>query len=236
MRTLWTNEYLPFQPALHGKEYFEATLPAPEIYDFLPFGPYTSSEAFIDEVIYPRVQKDPGIILFAILDKTKPRPPPEKNREGAKPEKLEVTEGSFAGVIGLLNTKPNNLATEIGFVIIFPEFQRTHVTTNATGLLLQWCLNLPKEGGLGLRRVQWQTNNLNDASKRAAERVGFQLESVERWQRVLPEGKVGTGSEGVIDKDGRKDWPGRHTAILSLCWDDWAERKDGLQREMDRIA
>jgi len=138
--------------------------------------------------------------------------------------------------MGFLNTSPANLSTEVGFAIILPPFQRTHVTSNAIGLLLQYALDPPSDssdgdgsisfgreqrggrGGLGLRRVQWQANSLNTASIRAAERMGFKHEAVLRWDRVLREGrekgKVGNGREVSDDI-------GRDTIMLSLCWDDW---------------
>jgi RimJ/RimL family protein N-acetyltransferase len=86
----------------------------------------------------------------------------------------------------------------------------------------------PPPHGLHLRRVQWQAFSTNQASIAAAQRLGFQLEGIIRWQRVLPEGKIGN-SDGVIDDKmpemdptGQKRLgPGRHSAMLSLCWDDW---------------
>ena len=90
-------------------------------------------------------------------------------------------------MIALINTSQHNLSTEIGWVVIFPQFQRTHVTTNAVGLLLHYCLDAPSPSpgpdaigigisGLGLRRVQWQADERNVPSIRAATR----LVSVER--------------------------------------------------------
>ena len=86
--------------------------------------------------------------------------------------------------------------------------------------------------------MQWQANVDNIPSVNAAKRLGFKLEGVIRWQKVLPFGKRGDeGGEGLElpteGWDGERAWgPGRHTAMLSLCWDDWArggrELVDGL--------
>ncbi|KAF7345350.1 N-acetyltransferase domain-containing protein [Mycena venus] len=122
----------------------------------------------------------------------------------------------FAGVIGLCNTSPHNLVTEIGPVICFPEFQRTFVNTNAIGILLRYCLNLPEEGGLGLRRVQWSTHPANTASVGAAERMGMTREGTMRWRWVLAKGK-----EGKEVAPGRGEGPGRDSVMLAACWDDW---------------
>ena len=70
----------------------------------------------------------------------------------------------------------------------------------AVALLLQYCLNGPAErgglgelGGLGLRRVQYQANSRNEKSVGFARRMGFRLEGIVRWQRVLDGSKPGNG-------------------------------------------
>jgi len=153
-------------------------------------------------------------VLFAVIDKTQSA----DSEDG----------GALAGTIGYLNTSSATLSTEIGFVVTLPPFQRTHVTSNAIGLLLQYALDLPdasadgSRGGLGLRRVQWQADSANTASIRAAERMGFRMEGLLRWDRVLragkENGKVGNGRSCPLGEEGDI---GRDSVILSLCWDDW---------------
>ncbi|EJC99177.1 uncharacterized protein FOMMEDRAFT_94275 [Fomitiporia mediterranea MF3/22] len=218
-----------FDPLLHGKEYFQKTEEAPELYKYYPSGPFNSYEDFIDEYIEGKIQKDTNAVLFAILDKTSNSLPEATPR--------------LAGTIGLLNTKVMNQSTEIGFIVILPEFQRTHVTSNAVGLLLHYCLELPAEHakgelkygpGLGLRRVQWQTHGDNAQSVRSAERMGFRREGLIRWDRPLKEGKVGVPVPP--ERAALRAGAGRHSWMLSLCWDDW--ELDGVrevvQQQMDR--
>jgi RimJ/RimL family protein N-acetyltransferase len=69
--------------------------------------------------------------------------------------------------------------------------QRTHVLTHAAGLFLHRFFDLPAQGGLGLRRVQWITTTLNQASQNAAKRLGFKEEGIVRAAKVLPVGKKG---------------------------------------------
>ena len=52
-------------------------------------------------------------------------------------------------------------------------------------------LDLPAEGGLGLRRCQWHTTSMNEPSKIAALRLGYKHEGVWRAVMALPPGKVG---------------------------------------------
>jgi len=113
--------------------------------------------------------------------------------------------------------------------VLFPRFQRTFVGTHAHGLLLQQCLD-PLPSGLGLRRVQWQANSQNATSIRAAERMGYHFEGILRWERTLAEGKSGIGPDDeagkglpMLDANGKMLGIGRHSAMLSICWDDWVD-------------
>lgn len=89
--------------------------------------------------------------------------------------------------------------------------------THASGLLLRYMLNPPAEGGLGIRRMQWFANAANERSQAAAKRLGFRFEGILRWHRVLPHTKPGPSWHG--DDLG----VARHSALLSLCCDDWEE-------------
>lgn len=168
--------------------------------------------------LYTTGHEKPDWVTFAVLDLTKPV---DHNRWG---------KGQLAGSIALINTEAHNFSTEIGFVMIGKEFQRTHVNTNAVGLLLQFCFS-----ELGLRRVQWQANYRNEPSVQAAIKLGFQHEGIIRWQRILPARKQDTGEP--VERNGKEEVPGRHTAMLGMYWDSWeAGLKDTVAKRMARIA
>ncbi|KAJ7040923.1 acyl-CoA N-acyltransferase [Mycena alexandri] len=193
---------VPFIPSEHADAFFAIAGAHPELFTYLPWGPFATAHDFVSTVIEQRIQPSPGMVLFAVFDTT------------VGPQ--------LAGIIGLLDTSAANLSTEIGFVITLPRFQRTHVTSNAAGLLLRWALELPAEGGLGLRRVAWKANAHNTRSVRAAERLGFRKEAVLRWDRVLPAWKTDSGNGvGTRTGDSKAECAGRDTVVLSLCWDDW---------------
>lgn len=201
---------VPFDPELNGKEFFAASEPYPEIYDWIPVGPFATAEVFLD-LIERIVLRDPAVVLFVVFD---------KSTEG---------ESRIAGLIGLLDTVPATLSTEMGFVFTLPPFQRTHVTTHAIGLMLTWCLD-----ELRLRRVQWQANASNEKSVQAALKMGFTLESIVRWQRVLPPEKRERGMK-PREGDPQPEHYGRHSALLSVCWDDWENGvKDTVRERMSR--
>ncbi|KAF9039307.1 acyl-CoA N-acyltransferase [Panaeolus papilionaceus] len=209
---------VPFIPKLHSKDFYDLACSYPEVFNYLPFGPYDTIKNFEQTLVENRARKDPGWLLMIVFDKTKPAPS----------DKDAIYPGALAGCIALINTSAPNLATEVGCIIIFPPFQRTHVTSNTIGLLLNFALNTSdvQEGALGLRRVVWQANALNSASIRAAERMGFQREALLKWDRVLPPGKelIGAGN-GVALRAGdpKPDHSGRDTAILSISWEGWEE-------------
>jgi RimJ/RimL family protein N-acetyltransferase len=113
--------------------------------------------------------------------------------------------------------------TEIGAVIIVKSAQRSHVTSNAAGLLMHYALNLPSDPtfpGLGLRRVVWSCHAENEPSLRTAQRLGFRREGTLRWYRVGAEGRSGGMPTRAGDPVPRN---GRHDVFLSMCWDDWEE-------------
>jgi len=188
-------------------------------------GPWSSEQEYMDDFVEGLVHADPGMVLFAIIDKTRPATSYD-------------SEGTLAGSITYMNSNIGHLSTEIGWVLVLPPFQRTHVTSNAVGLLLQYALDVPEQGGLGLRRVQWQTSTVNVPSQRAADRMGFQKEGVIRWaqrfQHGTKRGKVGNGKE--IPKDrGNEDDLARDTVLYSICWDDWEDGgREKVQAIMDR--
>jgi len=195
----------PFIPRIHGDKLHAQLSAHPELERFLPID-------ITPECIESGFLADPQSILFAVINK----------EQG----------GAFAGVIGLFHTSPHNLATEIGAVICFPEFQRTFVNTNAIGILMRYCLNLPEEGGLGLRRVQWTAHPANAASIGAAERMGMKQEGTLRWAWVLPKGK-----EGKEAGPGRGEGLGRDSVLLAVCWDDWENGvREDVERQMNRTS
>ena len=186
--------------------------PSPYLYDYLPYGPFQTLDDFHKRFLDSRIRDDTGSVLFAVY-----------NKNGKS--------DTLAGCMAYLNSSAPHLAAEIGHIITFPAFQRTHVTSNAVGLLLHYALDPPSAGGLGLRRVFWQANALNEKSVRAALRMDFQWEAILRWDRVLPLGKEKAGNKkGERNGDPRSGCVGRDTAMLSLCWDDW---QGGARQRVD---
>ncbi|RDX44508.1 acyl-CoA N-acyltransferase [Lentinus brumalis] len=200
---------VPFIPSVHAETYWRHVGKSPkEIFRYYPFvmGTLEQTLSFIERVL----RRDPNAVLFAVIDKT--RPDAEHPDWG----------GSLAGVIMLFDTSPSNLSTEIGFVVVFPEFRGTHVAKHMVGVLLRYLLQLSSQSppGLGFRRVQWTTHPDNAASLGLAQRMGFKVEGRKRWTWVLTDELAEMGPVGR-EGDPAGGRSGRDTAVLGLCWDDW---------------
>lgn len=175
------------QISVHPKMHVDAAPPT-SFYVFLPVGPFNNEQELIASFWEKRINNGAGETAFAIYDKSK-------------------SEHAYAGIITYKNTSVEDLVTEIGFLMILPEFQRTHVTSNTVGILINYALNHPADGGLGLRRVVWTSNASNVPSMETAKRLGFQMEAVLRWANAWPEAKI-RGSGGGEGKEGRSQGGG----------------------------
>lgn len=192
----------------------------------MPTGPWASPAALKAEFYEGAPTallsfSNPNSFAFAIIDKTRPASP-------------EDPEGELAGTVSYVYTSAPYLSTEIGFIIILPNYQRTHVASNTVGLALQYALESPEKGGLGLRRVHWKTSTANAASARLAEKMGFQRIGATPWHMRFAKGKerfkIGNGKELPPGSDQADLW--RDTIDFSLAWDHW----EACAREMTRKA
>jgi RimJ/RimL family protein N-acetyltransferase len=193
----------PFIPSLHARAYADELKTDPDLHRWFPFDLSTLDDILAKTEIL--IRQPPLCLLFAIIDKARG--------------------DALAGVISLVNVNPANLRAEIAWLVVFPEFRRSYVTSNAIGLLLNYCLELPdppsgRRPGLGFRRVEWAGHTENQSSITVAERMGFKEECLSRWVWVLPEGAEGNGIP-IRDGDPMSTRPGRHSVLFSFCADDW---------------
>ncbi|KAI9708928.1 MAG: hypothetical protein M1820_003622 [Bogoriella megaspora] len=212
---------VPFDVASQASIFVEGTKHHPKLFEYTTYGPFQSVEEFEDDFYWPRVGEKEETVLWSIF----------KKQLADQDEKGSLL--AFAGVLSLNNSSRVNGVAEIGHVIILPAFHRTHVTSNAVGLLLCYTLD-PPPGGLGLRRSVWQAHADNQASRRVASRMGYTLEGIQRFQRVMPEGKQGNaidvvGFPSVIEDLG----PSRDTAIFAHYCDEWPGKRDTILQVMN---
>ncbi|KAL8638015.1 MAG: hypothetical protein Q9228_004793, partial [Teloschistes exilis] len=144
----------PFIASIHGPEYHALSSPHPSLYAHIRWGPFDTLADFTTNFLEKVVKANDSWMLYAIIDKTKPTSSPTNDPDGA-----------LAGMIGYSDASVEHLSTNMGIGITLPAFQRTYVTANAYDLLLQYALDPPKRGGLGLRRVQYNISSANCGSR-----------------------------------------------------------------------
>jgi RimJ/RimL family protein N-acetyltransferase len=130
---------------------------------------------------------------------------PERLREeledfasSADPLFFTIVTDRPAGVASYLRITPEHGAIEIGHIWFGTPLQRTPAATEAIYLLARHAFD-----DLGYRRLEWKTNALNAASRRAAERFGFTFEGVFRKQQVVKGRNRDTAWYSMLDDE----WP-----------------------------
>ncbi|CAI7612266.1 unnamed protein product [Penicillium pancosmium] len=201
---------IPLNLDRHLDTFFRLSVSHPELYAHMPLGPFNSlaelKAEFLDRSTSHILSfSNPESFAFAVIDKTRPASP-------------EDPEGELAGTVSFIRTSPVNLCTEIGFILILPPYQRSHVATNTVGLALKYAFETPENGGLGLRRIHWQASAANPASAKLAEKMG-------------EKGKIGNGKEPPAGTDSNDLW--RDTFSFTLAWDQWGSGgKENAERIM----
>lgn len=206
-------------PDLHSHTFISQTRSHPDLFAHMPDEYFETIDKFKSLITEPGSilsNSNPTIFLFAIIDTTKGHSP-------------EDEEGELAGTIAYINTSEANLSAEIGAVVILPKYQQTHVTTNAVGLLMLTAYASPEKGGLGLVRTEWKCNATNIASRKVAERMGYQKVGMIPYQMKFPlgkkTGKIGNGNALPPGSDPDDLW--RDTTLYSLSWDIWENEARG---------
>ncbi|KAH8756402.1 acyl-CoA N-acyltransferase [Diaporthe sp. PMI_573] len=218
---------VPFDLDLHGADFIAQSADHPELYANMPFVPFSTVSELKEAFTKPDgilSLSNPESTAFAIIDKTRGRSP-------------EDPEGELAGMVSYIRTSKPNLSSEIGAIVVLPKYQRTHVTSNTVGLLMQYGFAPPGEGGLGLRRIQWHCSTANAASAKVAERMGFEKVGVIPYHMKYPlgkkYGKLGNGKP--LPPGSHPDDVWRDAFYYSLSWDVWEdEARDKVEKAISR--
>ena len=124
-----------------------------------------------------------------------------------------------SGVASYLRISPEAGSIEVGHIHFSQRLRRTAAATEAMYLMMRRAFSL------GYRRYEWKCDALNDPSRRAAERLGFQYEGTFRNATVYKRRSRDTAWYAVIDSD----WPRiRHEIDRWLGPDNFGA--DGRQR------
>jgi RimJ/RimL family protein N-acetyltransferase len=134
-----------------------------------------------------------------------------------------VMDGVAVGRASVMRMDLPNGVAEIGNILWGPRMQHTPASTEAVFLLADRLF------GLGARRVEWKCNDLNEASKSAAERLGFTFEGVFRQHMIVKGHNRDTAWFSLLDHE----WPARRRAILAWLREDnfvQGQQRQPLQR------
>lgn len=156
----------------HAADLHRAYSADPGIWDYLPYGPFSSAAAYHRWVRQITDGDDP--LFYAI-------------------QSLETD--YFGGVASYLRITPGMGTIEVGHINLAPELQRHRAATEAMVLMMGWAF------AAGYRRYEWKCDALNLASRRAAQRLGFSFEGVFRQAAVVKGRNRDTAWFAVTDKD-----------------------------------
>lgn len=156
-------ELIPQNAAEHAEDLFKAghdNEEALQIWDYLPYGPWSSLEDYRATLRNQSSGLDP--IFFTI-----------RSRET----------GKISGQASFLRIDAKNGSIEIGHIWFSPELQRTRAATEALFLMIKYAMD-----DLGNRRMEWKCNSQNNKSRLAAGRLGFRFEGV-FYNHIIFKGK-----------------------------------------------
>ncbi len=178
----------PVDVARHGAALFAAYAEDAEgrIWTYMGYGPFASLAEFQQWLAATCLGDDP--LFHAVV-------------EGAS--------GRALGVASYLRAQPGIGAIEVGHINYAPPLQRGTAATEAMFLMMARVFD-----ELGYRRYEWKCDALNEASRRAATRLGFVFEGVFRQAMLYKGRNRDTAWYAITDRD----WP-----ALKRAYEAWLE-------------
>lgn len=159
-------------PDAHAADLFRAYSGHDGLWDYLPYGPFSSASAYHRWAKETATGGDP---LFYVL----------RSRET----------GHCGGVASYLRITPEAGSIEVGHINLAPEIAGTRASTEAMYLMMDWAF------AAGYRRYEWKCDALNIPSRRAAQRLGFSYEGIFRQATVYRQRNRDTAWFSIIDAE-----------------------------------
>ena len=147
----------PVDVSRHAGQLFAAQSSAPELWEYLPYGPFESETAFGMWLTERAATSDP--LFYAIVERRS---------------------GRALGMASFLRVEQGHGVIEVGHIWYSPALQRTRLATESMYVMARHVFD-----DLGYRRYEWKCNALNEPSRRAAVRLGFTFEGVFRQHMVI---------------------------------------------------
>ena len=162
----------PLNADAHAFELHAAFQGHDALWDYMPYGPFTSGSAYHRWAREREAGEDPR--FFVLRDAATDKP---------------------GGIASYLRITPEAGSIEVGHICISPSMQRGAAATEAMFLMMDWAFRA------GYRRYEWKCNALNIPSRRAAQRLGFSYEGIFRNHMIVKGRNRDTAWFSVIDSD-----------------------------------
>ena len=152
---------------------------------YLPYGPFQDLQKFSEWIEDMAAQKDP--YFYTVID---------------------LATNKAVGIASLMSIFPEKGSIEIGHINFSPLLQKTIAATETLYLLMNYAFEL------GYRRLEWKCDHLNEPSRLAARRLGFQFE--------------GTFRQATVYKGRTRD-----TDWFSILDSEWISLKEAFNKWLD---
>jgi RimJ/RimL family protein N-acetyltransferase len=116
---------------------------------------------------------------------------------------VSLTEERALGVASHMRISPADGVIEVGGLTFAPAMQRSPISTEAMYLMMRRAFEL------GYRRYEWKCDALNEPSRNAALRLGFQFEGIFRQATVYKGRNRDTAWFSILDSE----WPALKAAF-----------------------
>lgn len=93
---------------------------------------------------------------------------------------IDLSTHKAIGTMSLMRIDKKHGVIEVGCISFSPLLKRSTMSTEAQYLLMAYVFD-----ELGYRRYEWKCNSLNEPSRRAAPRLGFEFEGIFRNHMVI---------------------------------------------------
>lgn len=174
----------PVDPDRHAAELFAGSHPpaaGAALWAYMSMGPFPDLAAMRSWLAGCAASADP--LHFVVVDRAS---------------------GLARGMAALMRIAPEHAVIEVGSIWYAPAVQRTALPTEAMYLLFRHVFD-----DLAYRRLEWKCNDLNEASKRAARRLGFSDEGLFRQHMIVKGRSRDTAWFSLLDSE----WPAVRTAM-----------------------
>ena len=176
----------PLNPKYHAKALYASFSKDTDDrnWTYLPYGPFDNFKSFNAWLEVASKGDDP--MFHAIIN-------------------LSTEEA--VGLASYLRIDPAYGVIEVGHIHLSPLLQRTSLATESMFLMMSRVFD-----ELGYRRYEWKCDALNEASRKAALRLGFSFEGIFRQATMYKGRNRDTAWYAMIDKD----WPS-----IRLAFESW---------------